>query len=152
MELPDGATFSDHDEKNNLNPNDPHLALGNINLDDVEFYDAKSTKLSSIETPEPAKTKDKSHHRKIKKNEPVLLIDESEKRKKKAKKPKREKNIDEMNLLEVQLPLQPTSSSLEKSERKVKKSKKKKKSSKKDEDGESKKKIETLYDEFSKEL
>lgn len=150
MELPEGASLSDNDDKNKLDPNDPHLAL-DIDLDDVGFYAAaKSAKVSTNEITEPARTKEKSHHRKKKDDEPVLLIEESEKKKKKDKKHKRKKEVDEMNLLE---PPQGTSSmSIEKSEKKVKKAKKK--SSKKDDDGDvhSKKKIQAFYDEFSEEL
>lgn len=152
MELPEGASLSDNDDKNKLDPNDPHLAL-DIDLDDVGFYAAaKSAKVSTNEITEPARTKEKSHHRKKKDDdgEPVLLIEESEKKKKKDKKHKRKKEVDGINLLE---PPQGTSSmSIEKSEKKVKKAKKK--SSKKDDDGDvhSKKKIQAFYDEFSEEL
>lgn len=145
MELPDGASLSDNDDKNPLDPKDPHRAL-DINLDEEEFFAAPPLKAQD----HPVESKEKSYHRKKKESEPepVLLIDDGEKKKKDKKhKHKRKKENDLLEIPEVA-----PSATIEKSETKVVK-KAKKKSSKKDEndDGHSKrkhKKEKALYDEF----
>ncbi|KAG5684600.1 hypothetical protein PVAND_013825 [Polypedilum vanderplanki] len=139
-ELPEGATLSDNDDKNELDPNDPHRAL-DINLDiDDGFYGpsassnnaaskTKSTIKNTIinDSNEVVKTKDKSR-RKKKESEPNLLLEgELNENKKDKKKHKRKKETDDdMNLLDV------TPSQM--NEQKVKKSKKKSAKDDKDED------------------
>lgn len=100
MDLPEGASFSDNDEKNELDPNDPHRALANINLED-EFFTfptssehqlgfensldyVNSTKLES------SINKSKTQHKK-KENKSELLMDKEKKKKDKKQKHKRSK-------------------------------------------------------------
>lgn len=135
MELPEGASLSDNDDKNELDLNDPHRAL-DINLED-EFYTLpSSTTQQHSKTSEKLSkesTKEKSHRKKKNQDEPALLCDDGEK-KKKDKKHKRKKEKDgDINLLDVASVV-----TEEKSVDKVKKSKKK--SSKENQEGEKKKK------------
>lgn len=102
IEMPEGATMSDADDKNDLDVNDPHRAL-DINLDvDEEFYaPAKSIKSKTIvDEPEPAKAKDKSH-RKKKEPESILLMESEGSVKKEKKKHKRKKETPEVDLLQT---------------------------------------------------
>lgn len=101
IEMPEGATMSDNDDGNDLDVNDPHRAL-DINLDvDEDFYAAKSLKSKpSVNEPEPAKPKDKSHREK-KASQPALLMESEEKEKKGKKKHKRKKEVAEVDLLQT---------------------------------------------------
>jgi AP-3 complex subunit delta-1 len=129
MELPEGASLSDNDDKNDLDLRDPHRAL-NINLED-EFYTLPSSLASSSISKQPPKdnvSKEKSRIKKKDKNEV----------KKKDKKQKQTK--DDVNLLEVE------SAGVE--EKSIAKSKKK--SSKKDGKRAEKFKNESLNHDFNK--
>lgn len=122
IEMPEGASFSDNDEKNDLAENDPHRALDiNLDVDDNFYAPAKPTKSKIISEPEPANSKEKTH-RKKKDAEPVLMESE-EVRKKEKKKHKRKKEEPEVNLLQSE---------------DVATTKKEKKSKKKSKDGEEK--------------
>lgn len=135
MELPEGASLSDNDDKNELDLNDPHRAL-DINLEDEFYTFPSSTTQQHSKTSEKLSkesTKEKSHRKKKNQDEPALLCDDGEK-KKKDKKHKRKKEKDsDINLLDVASVV-----TEEKSVDKVKKSKKK--SSKENQEGEKKKK------------
>lgn len=98
VELPEGATLSDSEDKNELDLNDPHRALGNINLDDVEeFYAAppqRTNKTKHIEESDSSKLKEKSHRKKKKEQIPEQnLMTEEVNEKKDKKKHKRKKEI-----------------------------------------------------------
>lgn len=100
-ELPEGATLSDNDDKNELDPNDPHRAL-DINLDD-EFYGPPSASAASskakasntiVNDSTPAKTKEKKAKKSKKESEPNLLdvTPSDEQKVKKSKKKSKEKD------------------------------------------------------------
>lgn len=104
MELPEGASLSDNDGKNELNLNDPHRAL-DINLED-EFNTMQSSSSIQKVSADLSKTEGKSHRKKKEADELVNIIDNSEKKKKDKKhKNKRKKEAKDLNLLEATAPL-----------------------------------------------
>ncbi len=120
MELPEGASLSDNDDKNELDLNDPHRALGSISLED-DFYNLP-TPLS-----ESSRNKEKSQNMMNHEKETEDLIGDIKKTKKAKKHKHKQRKEQDVDLLDVG-----ATSVLDslKSEVKVKKSKKK--SSKKD--------------------
>lgn len=128
MELPEGATLSDSEDKNELDLNDPHRALGNINLDDVEeFYAAPSqrtNKIKHIEESDSSKLKEKSHRKKKEQIPEQNLMTEEVNEKKDKKKHKRKKEIISENIVNHEKSI--TTDILD-IDQKVKKSKKKSK-------------------------
>jgi AP-3 complex subunit delta-1 len=97
VELPEGASLSDSEDKNELDLNDPHRALGNINLDDAEEFYAppqRTSKVKHVEESESSKLKEKSHRKKKEQiPEQNLMIEEVVSEKKDKKKHKRKKEI-----------------------------------------------------------
>jgi AP-3 complex subunit delta-1 len=84
--MPEGATISDNDDKNDLDVNDPHRAL-DIDLEaDDDFYAPPKPSRTSKKFSE-AKPVEPSQRRK-KENESVLLMESEETKKKEKKKHK----------------------------------------------------------------
>ncbi|XP_070491377.1 AP-3 complex subunit delta [Chironomus tepperi] len=96
VELPEGATLSDSEDKNELDLNDPHRALGNINLEDVEEFYAppqRTSKAKHVEESDSSKLKEKSHRKKKEQIPEQNLMIEEVNEKKDKKKHKRKKEI-----------------------------------------------------------
>lgn len=126
VEIPEGATLSDSEDKNELDLNDPHRALGNINLDDAEEFYAppqRTTKTKHVEESDSSKLKEKSHRKKKEQiSEQNLMIEEiNEKKDKKKHKRKKEIISEDVNHEKLK--------DIHAVEQKVKKSKKKSKES-----------------------
>ncbi|CAH1718749.1 unnamed protein product [Chironomus riparius] len=145
VDMPEGATLSDSEDKNVLDLNDPHRALGNINLDDVEEFYAppqRTSKIKHVEESESSKLKEKSHRKKKESIPEQNLMTEEVNVKKDKKKHKRKKEIisEDVNhekltdILDVEQKIKKSKKKSKESDKMdAEKSKKHKKSSKKSE-------------------